>query len=405
MLDVLAFILIGIALGTFTGLVPGIHVNTIVVVILSILPFLLSHFSVQATIALIIAMSVVHTFVDYIPSILLGAPDEDSVLSLLPGHRMLMEGRGYEAIRLTVLGGVGASLLSSLLLPVSLPFFPILYSYVRAWMAYILILVLLYMIYTERSRKRRLFSILVIIYSGLLGIIVLNHYILPQRYALFPALTGLFGIPTLLTSIRSKPKIPRQTFSYSKKMYARGIAMGSTAGILTGLLPSVGSAQSALIIQNAMSREEGNNREFLVAIGGVNTADAIYALFALYLIGNPRSGASIAVEQIMGKFGFNDFVFMVGVVLATTFFAASITLGLARRLIMGIESIDYNLFTRAILVFLILLITILTGWKGLLIAATSTSIGLIAIHAGIKRSHSMALLMVPTILYFLGLKK
>ncbi|MEE9564714.1 MAG: tripartite tricarboxylate transporter permease, partial [Candidatus Hydrothermarchaeaceae archaeon] len=94
MLELLLLILAGVILGTFTGMVPGIHVNTVVIVLLSLLPVLLEHFSPTGVVSLIVAMSVVHTFVDYIPSILIGAPQEDSVLSTLPGHRMLMEGRG-----------------------------------------------------------------------------------------------------------------------------------------------------------------------------------------------------------------------------------------------------------------------------------------------------------------------
>ncbi|MEE9593798.1 MAG: tripartite tricarboxylate transporter permease [Candidatus Hydrothermarchaeales archaeon] len=401
MLDLIGFILVGAVLGSFTGLVPGVHVNTVIIVVLSLLPVLLAHLPMHTVIAVIIAMSVVHTFVDYIPSILLGAPMEDSVLSVLPGHQMLMEGRGYEAIRLTVLGGVGASLLGGLLLPIGIYLFPIIYSYTRASLAYILLLVLFYMVYTEGSNRKRLYALIAISYSGLFGIIVLNHYILPPKYVLFPALTGLFGISTLLTSMRSKPRIPRQTFSYSKKMYMREIAMGSLGGMLTGLLPSMGSSQSALIIQNVMGRGERNVRKFLVAIGGVNTSNAIYALFALYLIGNPRSGASIAVEQILVEFGFNDLLFMLAVVLTTTFFAASITLGLSRFFIRRISSVDYSLFTKVTLAFLFILISILTGWRGLLVAATATSIGTSAIFAGIKRTHGMALLMIPTIRYFL----
>ncbi|MEE9610685.1 MAG: tripartite tricarboxylate transporter permease [Desulfatiglandales bacterium] len=401
MLEVVAFILVGALLGTFTGMVPGIHVNTVVIVVISLLPFLLSHFPIHSVIAVIIAMSVVHTFVDYIPSILLGAPMEDSVLSVLPGHRMLMTGRGYEAIRLTVLGGVGASLLGGLILPFGILFFPIVYSLARRVMAYLLLFVLFYMVYTERGMKKKLYSLITISYSGLLGIIILNHYILPPKYVLFPALTGLFGISTLLSSARSRPKIPRQTFSYSKRMYLRGIVMGSLGGVLTGLLPSVGSSQSALIIQNLMGKGERNVREFLVSLGGVNTSDAIYALFALYLIGNPRSGASIAVEQIIGEFGFNDLLFMVAVVMATTFFAAAITLRLARFFVGRIQSIDYGLFTKALLLFLTFFVILLTGWRGILVAGTATSIGLSTIYAGVKRTHGMALLMVPTIMYFL----
>ena len=65
MLEVLLLILAGILLGTFTGMVPGIHVNTVVIVLLSLLPVLLEHFSPLGVVSLIVAMSVVHTFVDY----------------------------------------------------------------------------------------------------------------------------------------------------------------------------------------------------------------------------------------------------------------------------------------------------------------------------------------------------
>ena len=65
MLEVLLLIIAGVFLGTFTGMVPGIHVNTVVITVLSLLPVLLEHFSPLGVVSLIVAMSVVHTFVDY----------------------------------------------------------------------------------------------------------------------------------------------------------------------------------------------------------------------------------------------------------------------------------------------------------------------------------------------------
>ncbi|MEE8167394.1 MAG: tripartite tricarboxylate transporter permease [Candidatus Hydrothermarchaeales archaeon] len=399
MLDSLIFVVIGVVLGTFTGLTPGIHVNTVIIVILSLLPVLLERFSVHGVIALIIAMSVVHTFVDYIPSILLGAPMEDSVLSVLPGHRLLLQGRGYEAIHLTVLGSLGATVVSGAVLPVGIVILPVLYSYARSALPYILSFVLLYMVYTERELKRRTYSILLIIYSGFLGYLILGSNVLPPKYALFPTLTGLFGIPILLTSMRANPKIPKQELIYSESTYTAGIAMGSAGGILAGLLPSIGASQIALIIQNIFGKDD--EKEFLVAIGGVNTADAIYALFALYLIGTSRSGASIAVEHIMTDFTTPDFIFIISIVLLTTFFATSITLGLARIFVSKVQCVDYSLFSKVTIAFLGVLILAFTGWIGMLIAVTATSIGLIAPSTGIKRSHCMSVLIIPTILYFL----
>jgi len=399
MLEVFLLIFAGILLGTFTGMVPGIHVNTVVIVLLSLLPVLLEHFSPLGVVSLIVAMSVVHTFVDYIPSILIGAPQEDSVLSTLPGHRMLMEGRGYEAIRLTVLGGFGAIIVSCITLPAGIVILPILYGMAKMIMPYLLIAVLAYMVYSERTPKKMLYSLAIIGYSGILGILVLNGNVLPPKYSLFPTLTGLFGISTLLASLRHETVVPPQTLDYDDTSYRQSIAAGSVAGALTGLLPGIGSSQSALIVQNAF--KDKNEKEFLVAIGGVNTSDAIYSIFALYLIGNPRSGASIAVEHILKEFTFQDFMSIVAVVLIATPFATGITLALSRVSVRRLQNLDYAKFSKYVLCFLFVFIFAMTGLRGVLIAVTATAIGLVAAITGVKRSHCMAVLVVPTILYFL----
>jgi putative membrane protein len=399
MLEVILLILAGVLLGTFTGMVPGIHVNTVVIAVLSLLPVLLEHFSPFGVVSLIVAMSVVHTFVDYIPSILIGAPQEDSVLSTLPGHKMLMEGRGYEAIRLTVLGSFGAIIVSCVVLPAGMVILPFLYGLTKAVMPYLLITVLAYMVYTERTHERMFYALLIIALSGILGILILGGNILPPKYSLFPTLTGLFGISTLLASLRNETIVPPQTLDYDTAPYKKSIAAGSVAGALTGLLPGVGSSQSALIVQNAF--KDKNEREFLVAIGGVNTSDAIYSIFALYLIGNPRSGASIAIEHILKEFSFTDFISIVAIVLIITPLATGITLTLARASVKRLTNLDYPKFSRYVLYFLTVFIFVMTGLQGILIAATATAIGLAAAITGVKRSHCMAVLVVPTILYFI----
>jgi putative membrane protein len=399
MMEVLLLILAGVLLGTFTGMVPGIHVNTVVIAILTLLPVLLLHFSPFGVVALIVAMSVVHTFVDYIPSILIGAPQEDSVLATLPGHRMLMEGRGYEAIRLTVLGGFGAIIVSCITLPAGMVILPFLYDLTKTVMPYLLIIVLAYMVYSERTPKKMLYSLAIIGLSGVLGVLVLGGNILPPKYSLFPTLTGLFGISTLLASLRQETIVPPQTLDFDDSKYRQSIAAGSVAGALTGLLPGIGSSQSALLVQNAF--KDKSEREFLVAIGGVNTSDAIYSIFALYLIGNPRSGASIAVEKILKEFTIHDFLAIVAVVLIITPLATGITLTLAKASVKRLANLDYPKFSKYVLYFLFAFILVMTGPRGILIAATATAIGLAAAITGVKRSHCMAVLVIPTILYFL----
>ena len=80
-LALLVALLLGCLIGTFTGLTPGIHVNLIGVILLS-LP--LTKISPIYSLIFLVSMSITHTFLDFIPSIFLGAPDEDTSLSILP---------------------------------------------------------------------------------------------------------------------------------------------------------------------------------------------------------------------------------------------------------------------------------------------------------------------------------
>jgi len=105
----LATIIIGILFGTITGLTPGLHINTVNQLLLN-----LTQINAFTLSIIIIAMSLTHTFLDSIPSIFLGVPDSDSII-LLPGHRLVKEGKGITAVNLTLIGSsTGGSLLTNL---------------------------------------------------------------------------------------------------------------------------------------------------------------------------------------------------------------------------------------------------------------------------------------------------
>ena len=94
--------IIGASLGTFTGLMPGIHVNTLASIMLVSYPVMesaLSGLVNQEYVSILVcccimSASVVHSFVDFVPSVFIGAPDAEDAVSILPGHRMVLQGRG-----------------------------------------------------------------------------------------------------------------------------------------------------------------------------------------------------------------------------------------------------------------------------------------------------------------------
>jgi len=164
------FTALGAIIGTGTGLVPGLHVNNVALLIFigqsalsSVILLFFGWASPSAgdimvlLSALILAIAVSHTFVSFVPSVFLGAPDEDTALSVLPGHRMLLRGRGYEAVLLTARGclwGFVASL--ALILPLRMLMGSPVYAYdkLRPVMAGVLALVVTLLIYSESERRK-----------------------------------------------------------------------------------------------------------------------------------------------------------------------------------------------------------------------------------------------------------
>src|SRR3989344_1953478 len=116
-LSLLIPLVLGILSGIITGLVPGIHVNLVTVLLLSFSPILLTFTSGLHLAVYIISLAITHTFLDTLPSIYLGAPDESKALSALPGNRLLLKGEAHNAVLYTVLGSFGSLVLATLLIP------------------------------------------------------------------------------------------------------------------------------------------------------------------------------------------------------------------------------------------------------------------------------------------------
>lgn len=77
---------------------------------------------------LMVSMSIAHALIEFVPSMLLGVPQEGTATSILPGHRMVLEGRSKEVIRVVAVGGFGAIIVTIVMLPVFAIALPILHD-------------------------------------------------------------------------------------------------------------------------------------------------------------------------------------------------------------------------------------------------------------------------------------
>jgi putative membrane protein len=398
----LALVFLGIGIGVFAGLTPGLYVNTTIPIIMS-LSFLFQ--SPYQIVALIISIAITEIFINYIPSVFLGAPEADTSLSVLPGHRLLLEGRGHEAIKLTIIGGLSCLIISLIIISILASYFQLLYTITRPYIQYLLILVILFMILSEKKLKKIVYSSFIIVITGLMGLIVLNSPIANQQNILFPTLTGFFGMSILIISLSEKSKIPQQQndskLSISIKEMIKAMLLGSLAGIIVGFLPAVGVSQAATMVQYMGGI--GDSRGFLITVSGINAANNVFSIISLYLIGKTRGGTGVVIGQILGDLTLFDTTFLIGIILFTAGIASLISLYLSKKIPRYLEKVNYRTLSFLIISLLVFMVFLLTGGPGLLILFTSTSIGILCARIGIRRSHCMGFLLIPTLIFFMGL--
>jgi putative membrane protein len=396
-LEILLFFALGIVLGVLAGLVPGLHPNTLLVTLLSF-SLLLEGNPVYWTLALITSLAVSNTIVNFIPSIFIGAPDPDTCLSVLPGHRLLARGEGYDALFLTVVGGVSVMIITVLALPFLLWFIPSVYGIVHAYIHWLLLLVFLALLFQEKGKKK-LHALFFFLTSGAAGFMLLSS--LPSRYVLFPSLTGLFGLSIIITGMAHSVSLPEQkSRRVPRHGFVKGGIAGWLAGMFVGVLPGIGSAQAGVLANTVL---KGNEKDFLVALGGINTANIMFTFIALHTISKARSGAAAAVSEIAASIGIGELYFMTIIALLSCFTASVLTLWLGKRSASLMTEVSYKKLNAVVLLIIIVLVLAFSGVQGLLIAALCTIIGVACALIGIKRMYLMGFLMVPTILFFSGM--
>lgn len=400
LVEILIFLVLGIMAGTFTGLFPGIHINLVGAALVSLSTTLFFSVNPVFLAIFIISMAMTHTFLDFIPSVFLGCPNTDTALSILPGHELLRDGKGCEAIALTAYGGLMAIamifLVSGLAFIGMKPIYEILkIPYV---MASILILVSFLVIFSE---KKKIYSLTAFLLAGILGVIVLNFKTLNQP--LLPLLGGLFGASSLILSIKNKVQIPHQEISFPKIKSLlpdlKKIFFGALiASPLCAFLPGLGSGEAA-VIGNQISRTD--RKGFLILIGATNTLVMGLSFVSLYIISKTRTGAAVAVSDILGQFSLKFLILFLIIILISGIIAFFLTLFMTKFFADKITKINYQKISIITLIILIIIVTIVSGFSGLLLLIISTLTGIYCISLNVKRTNMMGCLLLPTIILYL----
>lgn len=406
LIEIIIALLLGILAGTITGLIPGIHINLIGVFLISISATFLSFILPIYFIVFVVAMAITHTFVDFIPSVFLGCPDTDTELSVLPGHELLKKGQGYQAVILTCYGSILAIITLVLITLPSIFLISRTYNFIENLIPFLLIIISIILISLERKKIPALF---VFILTGLLGLSVLN---LELNQPLLPLLTGLFGGSMLVMSIKNKIKIPTQEINQpaiiSPKPFAGAFLGSLIASPLCSFLPGIGSGQAAIIGSTISNPDK---KGFLILLGATNTLVMGFSFISLYLISKKRTGAAVAIYEIIGIPSTKILILILFIVLITGVISFFLTKKLAKIFSNKITKINYtkiSLITLFVLTIVVFLSEFLTsqnsfslGFFSLIVLIISTLTGIYCISLKVKRTNMMGCLIIPTIIYYL----
>jgi putative membrane protein len=388
----LAFVAAGVGLGTLSGLTPGLHANNFALLLAAAVPAVPG--PPRFVGAAMLAAGVVHTFLDVVPALALGVPDPAMAPSALPGHKLVLQGRGREALRLSALGsGLAVAAAAPLALPVTAVMERV-YPVVEAHLSVVLGGVALGLIATERNAQARIGATVAIGASGALGAATLDFPTggLAAGGPLAPLFAGLFGAPVLIDALGGEGVPPQAgpEVTTTRRFVGGTALLGALSGAIVGYLPGVSSAIAATGALTLISTR--GPRAYVVVTSGVNTSNTIFALAALVALGDPRTGVLVALDSA-------------GVPLNLPVLVASITLAAAAgfglvvhagdRYLVAAGSVDQTYLSLGVLGLLCVIVALLAGLSGLGILAASTVVGLVPARMGARRANLMGVLLVP----------
>ena len=401
MIEIAIGVLFGVLLGTASGLIPGVHANTLAGILLGAQALLLAVLGPLALAGALFAALITHTFVECVPSTFLGIPDADTSLAVLPAHALCLEGNGEEAVRIAALGSACAIVIAVPLSVLCFVFLPALQPYFDWGIGILIVAVIGYMIVMSESPG---WALAIFAVSGLLGTFALRydflcwHTIGGTTAVLMPLLAGLFGISVLL--VAAQGRLPAQQFRglrVENKTVVKSSVLGTLAGIAVGWLPGLSTATANGALASVIGYEK-DRRAYILATSAANTANAFIGLAALYALSRTRNGVMVALAEL--PLPSMSELMVIGVLAACLAYVVTISLSRSAGWLNGING---TLLNRAVILFVVGLCILLTGPFGIFILVLATVLGLVPHMINVSRVYCMGAIMVPVILYSFGI--
>ena len=377
-----AHFLAGLILGCVSGLLPGLHSNTIISVVSSL------GIDESALALVIIALLPAHLIVSFIPAIFFGIPEPGTVVAAMPGQRMVLRGMGILALKTVLFSCAISALVSVALFSASLELFPLVYGVLRERMGLALLIISAVLVLRSRSVFP---AMCIFLLSGLLGQFSLNS---GMQDPFLPMFSGMFAMAAMLSYRRGK--VPEQAELEPGGGFAVYVLAGVGLGFAADLIPGVGSpAQVAAFASIFMPM---NSLGYLACVSAVSVSEAVFSLATAASIGKSRMGATAWLAGNIDIRG--NLPMLVAGFLASAAIAALMVYA-ARRKIAALASVDFSGMNIVLAFYLLAITFVIDGWLGIVVLGLGSALGFLCIKSGVERINLMGSIILPTLAYFL----
>jgi len=383
-------LLAGMLFGALAGILPGLHSNTLNSIVLALnLPL-----DGNSLALLIAAMACARLAFEAIPAILLFIPDENTVLAMLPGHRLALEGKAAPALRIFAFSTLASAAIALVLLLPALFVIPVAYSFLHPYTPIILAAACIVMVSSERGAGR-LAAALSLLLAGVLGLIALNSSL---NDPFLPAFTGLFAVPAAFFALKSKANaLPKtqQKQAFDPTPFLPLILLGTLLGAFADLFPGMGSAAKIALFASFLVPLD--SERFLSLAASISSSHLLFSFAALSSIGKARTGAAAAVSSVLGDVGSSELLLLAGAALISISASSALVFLSSGRIAKEFGRLDHRAINLVMLAFIPLLVLCLEGLQGLAVLAAASLIGALPIISGTKRITLMGFILIPAL--------
>lgn len=338
----------------------------------------------------IVAIEISFSFSEFLSPMLFGIGNEATSLIIETNDSSKESFRN--GMNVIISGGLLGILVSLPLFFFAEEIYPIIYSALNPFVGWILLILCIWMILTERYWKKRIFAATIFCLSGLMGLFVRDSGLISSEYLLLPIFVGLYGFSSLISKKRKKAE-PMKDITPMKKAKIAIVAFITTvfASLISGMKRGQTSAL-ALQIGRIFKYEE-----MLFVLSLISLSFTTLSILVLGSVGKIRSTLAYDINEVMGGLQFSQAFLLMGVVAFSACTSIFMLILLAKpfgKMMLRLNENYLKIFGFSVAT---LLIINFTGIYGILLAFTATCIGILSSRFGIRSTHLMGVLLLPTI--------